>query len=87
MRHTPIPLVRQLPDGMHPTEVLATIGFDDHGGIQGGDLIALPDEELATIALELDFDEVRRQTKDVEKFEMFEKFEKFERCERCEKLR
>jgi hypothetical protein len=48
--------IRELTDRVDVAEIFSPVGFDDHGGPGRWRRIALPEEELLTIALEADFD-------------------------------
>jgi hypothetical protein len=52
------PSLGELPHGVHTSEVLATIRLDDDRRVQPRRVVPIPDEELATITLESDFDDV-----------------------------
>jgi hypothetical protein len=53
------PSLGQLADRVDPPEVLATIRLDNDRCVKAGRLLILPQEELAAMAFECDFDEMR----------------------------
>src|SRR6185312_15227759 len=54
-----VPVLGEVAHRVDAAEVLATIGFDDHGRVQARGLFRVPQEELLAIALERDFDQLR----------------------------
>ena len=48
----------ELAGGMHRTEILAPVGVDDDGGADRRRFVGLPEEELLSVSLERDFDQV-----------------------------
>jgi hypothetical protein len=49
------PFGRELTDGVHPSEILATVGLDDHRRTNRRRLSAVPREEFFSVAFERDF--------------------------------
>src|SRR5687768_17756815 len=59
VRASTAPALRQLTDGVDASQIFAPVRFDDHRRVHARRLVAVPDEELASIAFEGDFYEVR----------------------------
>jgi hypothetical protein len=53
------PPFRELPDGVNTSQILSPVRLDDHRRVEPGRLFPFPDEELAAVAFESDFDQVR----------------------------
>ena len=58
-----VALLGQLAGSVDITEILSAVGVDDDARVERRHLVAFPQEEVFSIALERDFDEVRHYSK------------------------